>query len=175
MQWTKSLLATAAMGASLSAQAAIGPVGPGDLGLITNDTAILVNNFTGTGTAIADNYGFSLNALSNIVAGFGSITPEGTNPGEFVATLAGFAIFSTSSPTPLLFDNTPDDGLAVVGQLGPGNYVVTVLGTATGTLGGVYAGGLAVAPAVPEPATYLMMALGMAALGGWSMRQRRGH
>lgn len=173
MPWTKSLLAAAVVGASLSAQAAIGPVGPGDLGLITTDTATLVNAIAGTNTDINDSYTFSLSGLSNIAAAFADFTPPNTNAGEFSTNLAGFAIFSTSSATPLLFDNTPGDGLLVAGQLGAGSYVLTVLGTTTGTLGGAYAGGLAVA-AVPEPATYLMMALGMAALGGWSMRQRRG-
>ena len=151
----------------------IGPVGPGFAGTITDDFAILANVIGGTGTLINDSYGFSITALSDIGAAFADFQPPNTNPGDFGTVLTGFAVFDVNA-TPLFGDVDATNGLAAIGQLAAGNYVLVVVGITTGALGGIYAGALGAVTAVPEPQSYLMMALGLVALGGWSMRRQRG-
>ena len=56
-------------------------------------------------------------------------------------------------------------------NLAAGDYYITVAGTASGAVGGIYAGAITVA-AVPEPSSVAMLMIGFAALGAVARRRR---
>lgn len=90
-------------------------------------------------------------------------------------TLNAVGLSGGSLGSTWLTDSTPLDGFSFAG-LGAGSYQLRVNGSVDGLLGGGYNGTIravsTVASAVPEPETYAMLALGLAAVG-WVTRRRK--
>ena len=89
-------------------------------------------------------------------------------------TLYSVGVSGGSLGSTWLTDSSPLDGFTF-GNLAAGNYQLRVLGAIDGWAGG-YDGTIravaTVASAVPEPETYAMLALGLAAVG-WVTRRRK--
>ena len=126
-------------------------------------------------------------AISNIVApgifqdifSF-SIADPGSLSGSAVAinfgtyNILGLTVtLQDSSFAVIGSDATPADGFSFSG-LSAGTYALNVLGYATGSTGGFYAGGVIAETApIPEPETYAMMLAGLGAIGFLAARRRR--
>ena len=154
-----SIVATLALAAASGAAFA---VGPGPLGTIDN-LPISISNIVPMGI-FQDVYSFTIANPGDLS---GSITPVnfgGYNILGLTVTLqdSSFALIGT--------DNTPSTGFTFSG-LAAGNYALNVLGFATGSTGGFYAGG-AIATTVPEPETYALMLAGLGIVGFVAARRR---
>lgn len=113
-------------------------------------------------------------AIQGLQARLYSGTPVA--PGTPVASGGGTMLQVWSSA-----QNNPGSTVAVgtgafnminLSTLAAGSYTLEVRGQVTGTAGGSYAGVVNVAAAVPEPETYLMLALGLCLVG---LRIRQQH
>jgi hypothetical protein len=139
-------------------------VGPGPLGTIDN-APIAISNIVPMGI-FQDVYSFTIadpGSLSGdvVAINFGSYNILG-----LTVTLqdASFAVIGS--------DNTPADGFSF-GSLAAGSYALNVLGFATGSQGGFYAGGLIAETApIPEPETYALMLAGLGIVGFIARRRR---
>jgi len=159
---TKTLATALLVATSVSAYA----VGPGPLGAIDN-TPIAISNIVPMGI-FQDVYTFTLvdpGALSgNAVAiNFGGYTILG-----LTVTLqdSSFAVVGG--------DSTPDTGFNF-GGLPSGTYALNLLGYATGSQGGFYAGGFiaeTTPTVVPEPQAYALMLAGLSIVA-FTVRRRR--
>lgn len=67
----------------------------------------------------------------------------------------------------------PNKSLYLSGTFGPGNYVATISGLATGSAGSSYIAKFSLPQPVPEPQTWALMLLGGAALAAGVRRQRQ--
>jgi len=67
----------------------------------------------------------------------------------------------------------PNKSLYLSGSFGPGNYVATISGLATGSAGSSYIAKFSLPQAVPEPQTRALMLLGGVMVGVVARRQRR--
>lgn len=67
----------------------------------------------------------------------------------------------------------PNKSLYLSGTFGPGHYVATISGLATGSAGSSYIAKFSLPQAVPEPQTWALMLLGGAALAVGVRRQRQ--
>lgn len=158
------MLKTLAASALLATSAAAFAVGPGPLGTIDN-LPITISNIVPAGI-FQDVYSFSIadpGSLSgNAVAiNFGSYNILG-----LTVTLqdSTFAVIGS--------DANPSDGFTFSG-LAAGNYALNVLGFATGTGGGFYAGGFITETApIPEPETYAMLLAGLGMIAFMVKRRR---
>lgn len=180
----KLLLATVAVFA-LAAPAHAAVVG--DLGVNpTSSQGAFSNQSLPTGT-FADQWTFQL--VGDQLLTIGSATNVYPQASDFIAQFNGsvFEIVGAIDAVPGSGDDllvlgpafaTPGNcspGCQVFGGsaiLDGGDYYLNIAGFAGSTAG--YGGDLAVvAPAVPEPATWLMMGLGFAGMGFLAMRKRR--
>jgi PEP-CTERM motif len=139
-------------------------VGPGPLGTIDN-LPITVSNIVPAGI-FQDVYSFTIADPGSVS---GSITP--VNFGVY--NIAGLTVtLQDASFAVVDSDNTPLDGFSF-GSLAAGNYALNVLGFATGSQGGFYAGGLIAQTApIPEPETYTLMLAGLGIVGFIARRRR---
>jgi hypothetical protein len=159
---TKAITAAALAVASASALA----VGPGNLGTIDN-TPISVGNTVPAGL-LFDVYTFSLDdpgMLSGIASALNLPPALNLSPFSVVLQSAAFMVLGT--------DTNPADGYSFTG-LASGNYTLTFVGFATGTLGGSYGGAiLAQTAPIPEPETYALMLAGLGMVGFMAARRSR--
>jgi hypothetical protein len=136
-------------------------VGPGDLGTIDN-MSFTLDNIVPMGI-FQDVYSFSLADPGTLS---GSVVPINFGP----YNILGLTVtLQDSSFSVIGSDSTPDDGFTFAG-LAAGTYALNVLGFATGSGGGFYAGGVV---AIPEPETYAMLLAGLLAIG-FVARRRAG-
>jgi hypothetical protein len=155
----KSLAAAAALSAAGSAFA----VGPGNLGTIDN-LPITISNITPAGI-FQDVFSFTIDNPGEVDGNVVAINFGPYNILGLTVTLQDSTFSVIGS------DNTPTDGFSFTG-LAAGSYALNVLGFATGSDGGFYAGGF-IAQTIPEPETYALMLAGVAAVGFVAMRRRR--
>lgn len=87
---------------------------------------------------------WSATSFSSISGGLSHLNPEVLN-----LTLAGL---------------DPNNSLFLAGTLGAGNYAAEISGTANGLFGGTYIAKFNLAPAIPEPSTLALMAVGLTGL-----------
>lgn len=156
----KLITAAALAAASVSALA----VGPGPLGAIDN-TPISISNIVPMGI-FQDVYSFSLADPGMLSGNVVAVNFGGYNILGLTVTLqnASFAVVGT--------DASPDTGFTFSG-LAAGSYALNVLGYATGSTGGFYAGGfIAETAPVPEPETYALMLAGLGLVGFVASRRR---
>lgn len=139
-------------------------VGPGPLGTIDN-TPIAISNIVPAGI-FQDVYSFSLADPGSLS---GSITA--VNFGTY--NIAGLTVtLQDSSFAVIGSDSSPDTGFTFSG-LASGNYALSVLGYATGSSGGFYAGGfIAETAPVPEPETYALLLAGLGVVGFMASRRK---
>jgi hypothetical protein len=159
----KLFTATVLAAASASAFA----VGPGPLGTIDN-TPISISNIVPMGI-FQDVYSFTLVDPGMLAGNVVEINFGTYNILGLTVTLQNSSLAVIGS------DNTPSTGFTFNG-LAAGTYALNVLGYATGSQGGFYAGGfIAETAPVPEPETYALMlaGLGFLAFAG-SRRKSRG-
>ena len=164
----KTLLAAALMlGSVTPAHAAVLNFASGDVNSgFFGHANIAKGNFTDTLAFTIAKAGDFASTLTSATIKIGSVSdldfrsvtlsgPNGTSP---------FSLITNGGP-----DN--EDRASVETSLTPGNYVLTVMGYSRGR--GQYAGNVAFdVGAVPEPATWGMMILGMGMVGG-GLRRRR--
>lgn len=156
----KSLAASALLVTSSAAFA----VGPGPLGTIDN-LPITISNIVPAGV-FQDVYSFSIVDPGTLSGNAVAVNFGGYNILGLTVTLqdSSFALIGS--------DATPADGFTFSG-LAAGNYALNVLGFATGTGGGFYAGGFVTETApIPEPETYAMLLAGLGMIG-FMIRRRR--
>ena len=156
----KLFTAAALAAASVSAFA----VGPGALGTIDN-TPIAISNIVSAGI-FQDVYSFTLVDPGSLSGNAVAVNFGGYNILGLTVTLqdSSFALVGT--------DNTPNTGFTFAG-LAAGTYALNVLGFATGSQGGFYAGGMIAETApVPEPETYALMLAGLGVLSFVASRRR---
>lgn len=139
-------------------------VGPGPLGTIDN-TPIAISNIVPAGI-FQDVYSFTL-------ADPGSLSGNITAVNFGVYNIAGLTVtLQDSSFAVIGSDNTSLDGFSF-GSLVAGNYALNVLGFATGSQGGFYAGGMIATTApVPEPETYALLLAGLGIVGFMASRRK---
>jgi hypothetical protein len=158
---TRHIVASLALAAASGAAFA---VGPGPLGTIDN-LPITVSNIVPMGI-FQDVYSFSIGDPGSMAGSISAVNFGAYNILGLTVTLqdSSFAIVGS--------DNTPLDGFSF-GGLSAGNYALNVLGFATGTQGGFYAGGLIAQTApIPEPETYALMLAGLGIVGFIARRRR---
>ncbi len=123
----------------------------------------------GQGILFQDNWLFTLTKTSTFAVSIANFVPDGSSATDVGATLA---LFLGNGATFNISDTDPTDGLRLDATLNPGKYAVAVVGQTTGALGGAYAGAMAASvSSVPEPASALSLAAGLAALA-WLGRRR---
>jgi len=154
---TKFFAASVLAAASVSAFAM-----PGPLGMIDN-MPIVLSNVVPMGI-FQDVYSFTIANPGDLSGNISAINFIPFNILGLTVTLqdSSFAVIGT--------DNTPQTGFTFSG-LAAGNYALNVLGFATGSGGGFYAGG-AIATTVPEPETYAMLLAGLGIVGFVAARRK---
>jgi PEP-CTERM motif len=154
---TKILAATVLAAASASAIAD----GPGPLGTIDN-MPVTLSNIVPMGI-FQDVYSFT---IANPGDMSGSVVAVNFGP----YNILGLTVTLQDSTFAVVgSDNTPD--AFTFSGLAAGNYALNVLGFASGTSGGFYAGG-AIATTVPEPETYALMLAGLGIVCFVAFRRR---
>jgi len=139
-------------------------VGPGPLGTIDN-LPISISNTVPMGI-FQDVYSFTLADPGSLSGNIGAVNVGVYNIAGLTVTLqdSSFAVIGS--------DNTPLDGFSF-GSLAAGNYALNVLGFATGSQGGLYAGGMIAQTApVPEPETYALLLAGLGVVGFMASRRK---
>lgn len=127
------------------------------------------NNF------FTDKYTFSISGLNDVV---GLITSLKTSVNDGL-TITGFDLRSASG---IVFHGTQDVVNYLSGEqawsfasglhpLVAGNYYLEIDGYVASADGGSYSGNMAIAAAVPEPATYGMLMLGLGVVAGCARRR----
>ena len=182
MKLVRTLLALALAGAMGSAAAAtITYIGPGYLGDLVGQTAVINNTINGYGTPIADMYDFDIGSItSEAIASSVKIKLQYGSASQPIFDISNFAIaLKNVNGFTYATDNTFD----ALGQLElsanldpsalgtPGFYQFVVTGTTAGTSGGTYLGTLSAAP-IPEAKTYAMMFAGLGLIGFTVLRRR---
>lgn len=158
---TRQLAAAVALACASGATFA---VGPGPLGTIDN-LPVSLSNIVPMGV-FQDVYSFTIADPGSLSGNVVAVNFGGYNILGLSVTLqdSSFAIIGS--------DNTPLDGFSF-GGLSAGNYALNVLGFATGSQGGFYAGGLVAQTApIPEPETYALMLAGLGIVGFIARRRR---
>lgn len=157
----KALIAASVLAVSAPAFA----VSPGSLGTIDN-MPITLSNIVPMGI-FQDVYSFSL-ADPGTLSG----NAQAVNFGPY--SILGLTVtLQDSSFSVIGSDSSPSDGFTFAG-LAAGTYALNVLGFATGSGGGFYAGGIVAETApIPEPETYAMLLAGLLAIG-FVARRRAG-
>jgi PEP-CTERM motif len=156
-QLATTLALAAASGAAFA-------VGPGPLGSIDN-LPITVSNIVPAGI-FQDVYSFTITDPGSLSGNITAVNFGSYNILALTVTLqdASFAVIGS--------DSTPADGFSF-GSLAAGNYALNVLGFATGSQGGFYAGGLIAQTApIPEPETWALMLAGLGLVGFIARRRR---
>lgn len=159
---TRILAAALLVTTSVSAYA----VGPGPLGSIDN-TPIAFSNIVPMGI-FQDVYSFTLADPGALSGNAVAINFGGYNILGLTVTLqdSSFAVVGSNG--------TPSTGFNF-GGLASGTYALNVLGYATGSQGGFYAGGFVAETSptvVPEPQAYALMLAGLGIVG-FTVRRRR--
>ena len=173
-----ALLAGAAFGASATTVTPLGGAAVG-VPLSFNGAVLPAGPFTDV---------FTFDLPVNGGSGYSVIAfdvPNPSVPGSFLfkTLLTTGALYT--NPNGILYD--ADDGVVAAatnignslslawGPLSAGHYYLTVGGTATGTLGGLYNGAISVtAPPIPEPESYAMFLAGLGLMGVIVRRRMRG-
>lgn len=158
------MMKTLAAGALLATSATAFAVGPGPLGTIDN-LPITISNIVPAGI-FQDVYSFSIADPGSLSGNAVAVNFGPYNILGLTVTLqdATFAVIGS--------DANPSDGFSFSG-LAAGSYALNVLGFATGTEGGFYAGGFITETApIPEPETYAMLLAGLGMIG-FMVRRRR--
>lgn len=173
-RFKKMVLAVALIGACAGANATITNLGASNPG-----APLPFNGFAPVGPFI-DTFTFLLPV--NAGSGYSVINfPLSISGVSFNTIFSSLALYSDPDGTPfnlddaLLTSNSTGGGSSLSLTWGPtsgGNMYLTVAGVTNGTAGGLYSGAISVS-AIPEPATWVMMAAG-AILVGFS-RLRRTH
>ena len=159
----QTVCAALLLGGSASAFA----VGPGSLGTIDN-LPIVIGNTVAPGS-FSDIYSFVLGSPGTLSGGVHDVpvTPV------LNISAPSFAVELRKGTTLIGTDNSPGD--FSFASLTAGAYSLSVVGTAVGSGGGLYAGGLLAQTApVPEPQSYALMLAGAAVVGFVATRRRRG-
>lgn len=126
-----------------------------------------------TGKTFLDSYTFT---LSSEAAVSGSLTSFAAQP-QFDLDITSFALYmgdTLKATGAELLNGNPDVWTLAVADLEEGAYTLKVGGTFLGASGGSYGGNInvvSVSP-VPEPATWGMLGLGLAAVGVMSPRRK---
>jgi hypothetical protein len=158
-----ALLAFAGAASATTVDLSASPTGPslnpGDQGLVP--TTSVQGSFT-------DNWYFSLSQTSNVGLAITSINlsiAPGLNTS--ISNLVAELVDNSTGNTVVVNGATSYSGLS----LANGNYDLIISGNADGTLGGIYAGAVAV-QAVPLPAAAWLLLSGLASMGALARRRR---
>lgn len=151
-------------GALLAASGLVQAASPGALGVIDDIAVPIGNSVQGF---FFDTYTFDLTVGADITgSAFSFELPSLFSISSFTAVL------QDSSFTTLGTDTDPSDGFSFAG-LASGSYALTLLGFASGSAGGVYAGVIsAQTTPVPEPESMALLLAGLAAVGFTAARRR---
>jgi hypothetical protein len=164
----KSLVGIVLLGLAGAANAAIvslspspdGPaLSPGDQGLIPT---------TSVASSFSNDWFFtlaSISALGGAVASIDLTVAAGLNTAitGLTATLIDLTTSTTVASGSTSF---------LLPSLAPDKYDLRVSGTATGSLGGIYSGAVAVATPVPLPAAVWLLLSGLAGVGAMARRRK---
>lgn len=131
-------------------------------------------NFAGAaGNDFVDTYTFSIAApsdLSSSLTSFASARTKATSNLDITAVNLWFNGVKVGSGVEFT-EGENEEWLLDIGNLSSGAYTLEVAGLFEGSKGGSYAGEINVSP-VPEPATWGMLGLGLAAVGFAARRKQ---
>lgn len=156
-------------------------IGPGYLGDLVGQTAVINNTINGNGTSFTDVYDFDIGSItSEAIASSIKIKLQYGSASQPIFDISNFAIAlkdvnSFTYATDSTFDAFGQLELSAIldpSALGaPGFYQFVVTGVTAGTSGGTYLGTLSAAP-IPEAKTYAMMLAGLGLVGFVVLRRR---
>ena len=156
-------------------------IGPGYLGDLIGQTAVINNTINGNGTPFTDVYDFDIGSItSEAIASSIKIKLQYGSASQPIFDISNFAIAlkdvnSFTYATDSTFDAFGQLELSAIldpSALGtPGFYQFVVTGVTAGTSGGTYLGTLSAAP-IPEAKSYAMMLAGLGLVGFVVLRRR---
>lgn len=158
------LSAIAAIVASLACAAPAATADTTDLGVLGSSYEPFGNAFDAPVASFTDYYTFSINSAGLVAGG----TIEFDVGRLFNVNLQTISLSGGTLSTALFDTITSGVNTFSFGNLGVGNYTLTVGGSVTGIFGGAYGGAIravSVAAPVPEPAEYLLTLAGLAGVG----------
>ncbi len=156
---------------------ALGTVTPAHAAVLNFASGDVNSGFFGNANikkgSFTDTLAFSISKAGNFASTLTSATIKIGSISDLDFTSVTLSGPNGVSPFSLITNGGPDneDRASVKTSLTPGNYVLTIMGNSGGR--GQYGGNVAFdVGAVPEPATWGMMILGMGLVGG-GLRRRR--
>lgn len=154
----KLWLAALVMGVGIAAPAQAAIYNIGDL---SGPAFFFESESFASGTAINDTFQFTVSAANTFVAILQSITLNPFfNISGFQLNLSGPGLLASYTPGMATPDFISSGLLLITG----GAYSANIVGTASGSLGGIYQIQMATAP-IPEPSEWMMMLAGLILVG----------